>query len=248
MRPTTSAFLKASYWTYQQTARPNPFLLNGKPMTALNVGAGFFAAASVTATGEVIVAFEGTDIGGFSDNPDFVVNQIAADFLIYRGEKPTAYGLALSFTQSVIAAAGAQGIGRDKIYVTGHSLGGAEAAYVAAQLDLPGETYGAPGISASFIPPLAGSQLVNYVEHGDPVGKLQPRHVRGAQPALQPRHRSLRSCVVSGLLLEQPPAPHGQWPPWTRHDGGRPRTWPMAYCCNRPTTITSSPITRNRSA
>ncbi|KAB0267293.1 M10 family metallopeptidase C-terminal domain-containing protein [Microvirga brassicacearum] len=170
MRPTTSEFMKAAYWTYQQTAGPSPFLINGKPMTSLNVGAGFFAAASVTSAGNVIVAFEGTDIEGFSDNPEFVINQIAADFLIYRGGMPTAYGLALSFTQSVIAAAKAQGISRDNIYITGHSLGGAEAAYVAAQLNLPGETYGAPGISKSLIPAGASSQLVNYVEHGDPVG------------------------------------------------------------------------------
>jgi hypothetical protein len=164
--------MTAAYWTYQQTAGPKPFRLNGKPMSSLNGGAGFFGAASVTSTGNVIVAFEGTDVGGFSDNPEFVVNQIAADFLIYRGEKPAGYGLALSFTQSVIAAAEAQGISRDKIYITGHSLGGAETAYVAAQLNLPGETYGAPGISGSFIPPSTASQLVKSEFH-EKAGELR---------------------------------------------------------------------------
>lgn len=70
----------------------------------------------------------------------------------------------------MLAAAEAQGIGQDEVYLTGHSLGAAEAEYVAAQLDLPGETYGAPGIPADAIPAAPLSLPVNHVERGDPVG------------------------------------------------------------------------------
>ena len=63
---------------------------------------------------------------------------------------------------------------QNSIYVTGHSLGGAEAQYVAYMKPAVagGITFGAPGI-----PPYAGSNananvsnVYNYVDYGDPVG------------------------------------------------------------------------------
>ncbi|WP_431271683.1 hypothetical protein [Dankookia sp. P2] len=74
-----------------------------------------------------------------------------------------------NLAEAALAAAAALGIPETAVFLTGHSLGG-EALFVAAQLDLAGETYGAPGIPAATIPAGAVSQLTNYVERGDPVG------------------------------------------------------------------------------
>jgi hypothetical protein len=87
---------------------------------------------------------------------------------------PAAFGDALDFTEAVLSAAGRQGIGPEDVFVTGHSLGGAEAAYVSAKLGLAGETYGAPGIPAADVPG-GRSPLTNYVEYGDPVGNYSAR-------------------------------------------------------------------------
>lgn len=141
-----------------------------EPLTLEVTLNGFYGAAFVTPANQVIIAFEGTYLSALARDPLFVAAQIEADRVIAAGGQPDAYGDALRFAEAVQVAALAQGIPATEIFVTGHSLGGAEAAYVAAQLDLPGETYGAPGIAAAAIPEGAISQLVNYVERGDPVG------------------------------------------------------------------------------
>ncbi|RDI62385.1 M10 family metallopeptidase C-terminal domain-containing protein [Microvirga subterranea] len=171
-RPTVSEFLQASAWTYTQGSTPasNPFKANGQQMTSLDVASGFYGAAFLSASGQVIVAFEGTDIGDFEQQPEFVGAQILADLMIYRGDKPPAFDDALAFTKAVIQQAAKAGISKDNVFVTGHSLGGGEAAYVAAQLGLGGATFGAPGIDNDLVPSGAVSQLTNYVEWGDPVG------------------------------------------------------------------------------
>ncbi|MCB5174568.1 MULTISPECIES: M10 family metallopeptidase C-terminal domain-containing protein [Microvirga] len=170
-RPSTSEFLQASFSVYTQGAKSTlpTFPPHGTPLTSLDVASGFYGAAFLSATGQVIVAFEGTDIGGFEDHKEFVAAQILADAMIYRGDIPPAFDRALDFTKKVVQYAANLGISRDDIFVTGHSLGGGEAAYVAAQLGLDGETFGAPGIPASSIPPGA-PPLTNYVQWGDPVG------------------------------------------------------------------------------
>jgi Ca2+-binding RTX toxin-like protein len=170
--PTVSEFLQASAWTYTQgsSPAPNPFKVNGQQMTSLDVASGFYGAAFLSASGQVIVAFEGTDLGGFEQQPEFVSAQFLADLMIYRGDKPPAFDDALAFTKAVIQQAAKAGISKDNVFVTGHSLGGGEAGYVAAQLGLGGATFGAPGIASDLVPSGAVSQLTNYVEWGDPVG------------------------------------------------------------------------------
>ncbi|MET0745121.1 MAG: hypothetical protein ABWY78_17240 [Microvirga sp.] len=174
-RPTTAEFVYSAGWTYTQgsVAPKNPFLVEGKQLTALDVDAGFFGAAFLTPAGQVIVAFEGTDIDDFSGGPSdraFAAAQILADIQIYLGQEPPAYAQAMAFTQAVVQAAAKQGITRDNVFVTGHSLGGGVAGYVAAQTGLGAETYGAPGVPRDTVPGNGGPGVVNYVEWGDPVG------------------------------------------------------------------------------
>jgi hypothetical protein len=172
--PTVSEFLEASAWTYTQDSSilklVKPFKINGQQMTSLDNAAGFFGGAFLSASEQVIVAFEGTDIGNFDNQHEFVSAQLLADLMIYRGDKPPAFDDALAFTQAVIRQAAKMGISKDNVFVTGHSLGGGEAGYVAAQLGLGGATFGAPGIDSDLVPAGAVSKLINYVEWGDPVG------------------------------------------------------------------------------
>ena len=172
--PTTQQFFDAAVWTYRHDSLPPlPYLedADGQPLMRLEAGDGFFAAALVTPAGDVIIAFEGTDLGGIvrEEDREFVIAQLRADALIYFGETPPAFIDAYTFTDTVIRAAAAQGISRDHIFVTGHSLGGGEAEYVSAHFGLGGETFGAPGVSVRSVPQVK-STLTAYVEFGDPVG------------------------------------------------------------------------------
>jgi hypothetical protein len=173
--PTTAQFINAANCTYGRDEADLPadlraFMVAGEHLTLEITDHGFYGAAFLTPGDQVVIAFEGTHLSALEEQPAFVGAQIAADARIYLGQSPAAYADALIFTQAVIAAAEAQGIGGDDVYLTGHSLGAAEAQYVAAQLDLAGETYGGPGIPADAVPPSAVSRLTNYVERGDPIG------------------------------------------------------------------------------
>ena len=91
-----------------------------------------------------------------------------------------------------------KGIGAGDVFITGHSLGGAEAQYVAAQLDLPGVTFGGPGIPAADTNPDRPSRLTNYVEHGDPVGNYAanpPRYLGSIVSSDTIRHFGGQSLI-----------------------------------------------------
>jgi len=169
-------FLDVSQWTYHHSHKPPFGFLNdehGQPIYEFDRGAGFYGAAlHDTKTGQVIVAFEGTDLfGDLKNDPVFVGAQIATDAQLYFGLIPEAFQLALDFTNNVIAEAAAQNISKDHVVVTGHSLGAAEAEYVASQLGLGGATFGGPGIASTAVQSNRGDPvLVNYLERGDPVG------------------------------------------------------------------------------
>jgi hypothetical protein len=174
-------FLNAARWTYDHTSEnepprpppPAPFIFIDD---AYDRDAGFYGAAlGVDGPGQadqIVIAFEGTDPtrATVTTDPIFLAAQLEADALIYLGQIPEAFTDALAFSKEVLEAAEAQGIPRENVFVTGHSLGAAEAEYVAAQLDLGGATFGAPGIHASVIPEGSTPDLVNYVVRGDPFG------------------------------------------------------------------------------
>lgn len=178
--PTNSDYLNAAYWAYEQAGSPyegsNPalpagfsyFEVSGKPLFVYNANVGLYAAAVLDPTGQVIVTFEGTNLG--TANNTFTTAQILDDLAIVAGVNAASYQPALAFTNTVIADATAAGYSEQDIFLAGHSLGGAEAEYVATQTGLSGTTFGAPGIPTADIPATTTSQFTDYVERGDPVG------------------------------------------------------------------------------
>lgn len=171
--PSPSEFLNAAAAAYSvDPASQSTLLTNagGTAVVATRPRDGFHGIATLTDAGQVIVSFEGTDLQSLQTKPTLVGAQVQADAQIYAGESPALYADALRFTQRALRVAEAQGISSDDVFVAGHSLGGAEAEYVSAQTGLAGETFGAPGIPAGEIPAGSTSNLVNYVDYGDPVG------------------------------------------------------------------------------
>jgi hypothetical protein len=173
LTPNNPQYLNAANWSYSQgdAALPPGFsylMEGGKPVTLYNASTGFYGAALVTPTGQVVVTFEGTNF--FTGSAEFTAALVLDDAAITAGINAASYQTALTFTQSAIADAESQGYKKTDIYLDGHSLGGADAEYVASQLAIPGTTFGAPGIPAGDITSGATPSITDYVELGDPVG------------------------------------------------------------------------------
>lgn len=174
--PTTDEFWGAARHTYGTTPLPDdlvPYPI-GNPLDQTIIADGFHAELTKNIdTGDYIIAFEGTDPTLQTINSPFLRAQLAADAQIYLGQVPDAYNDALEFTNTVLALLAEPengSVSADHVFVTGHSLGGAEAEYVAAKTGLGGEAFGAPGIPAGLIPDPAPHNFENFVEYGDPVG------------------------------------------------------------------------------
>ena len=176
--PTTLAFLEFSQLAYDLTSTsglatvpiPSGFT---ELMQSPAYPSGMTAVVFMNqATNQIVISFRGSTLDAFYDD------WISADLLgIAAGTVPQAFGDALLFAQTV-----QQAYPGSTIYVTGHSLGGAEAEYVAATLDaatgaqnsISGITFAAPAIS-SLLPvgvPYASVPLVNYVNTLDPIGNF----------------------------------------------------------------------------
>ena len=181
--PTVSQFLNASNTEYLLSGTPagmTAFDVNGKQLTYTNVGAGVAASVWETTSGQIIVAYQGTT-GGLNllTDPVIALTQIAADIGIYAGTVTTAETDSLAFAKTVESDAAAKGIASSNVFVTGHSLGGIEAEYVAQQTGLGGvafESTGIPGSDGS-----GNSNFANIVTYGDPVGNYSS-DIKGEQP------------------------------------------------------------------
>lgn len=149
----------------------DPFPYDGTQYDSGLLASGFHGAAFVTegADRQVVIGVEGTDSTGLLRRPLFLLAQIDADLALFRGVVPHALRDAAAFASEVVDFAESQGIPAARITVTGHSLGAAGAAFIAANADLGGVTFAAPGLPLDAIPPGATSSLTNYVEFGDPV-------------------------------------------------------------------------------
>ena len=175
--PTTEEYLHASQSIYypdhpEMAAQAGLRLFTGRsgePMTVSRKGT--LGAAYLDRDNNVVIAYQGTN----SSRPFSASTreEVRADGQILNGMRPPELREALGFADKVIREAGRQGIGISRIFVTGHSLGGAEAEYVAQQARLAGESFGAPGLPSYRGDKTAGTpSFTNHVAHGDPVGNF----------------------------------------------------------------------------
>lgn len=173
--PTVSQFMNAANAEYALTGTPDgmsPFLINGKQLSVIDEASGMSAKVWMTDNDQVIIAFQGTT-GGINllTNPAAVATGVLSDIQIWNQTVSQAQKDALSFTHYVVDMAQQQGINTNNIFVTGHSLGGIEASYVAQQTGLGGIAFEPTGVPSSSTAKGDGSNFVSTVTYGDPVGE-----------------------------------------------------------------------------
>lgn len=170
-------FLECANAVYKRTVPLGFRLLTTSDESDLDDG--FFAQAFTDGAGRIIIAYEGTQISGDA----YGLGSLEADALLAIGQTPNALIHAQAFVEKVLQDALAQNISTDadNVFVTGHSLGGAEAEAAAARYGYGGVTFGAPGISVSKLIAAGGrvdglaaakEKLTNFVDYGDLVGNL----------------------------------------------------------------------------
>ena len=134
--------------------------VNGKPLT-LDTANGAVAAAYVDTSGNVIIAYQGTETQA----------QFNADLAMVADAPAASIGAltdALNFVTTVKAAAGAAGLNQSNISVTGFSLGGNLAEYVAMKTGLPGMSFAGSGLPSYLAPSTPAQNFISFVETGDP--------------------------------------------------------------------------------
>ena len=132
---------------------------DGKPLQVATAN-GCTAAAFIDSAGDVIVSFEGTQ----------TTQQQLADVELMSGENGNqipGFQDAVAFVRTVEQRAASLGIPTSRISVTGHSLGGTLAEYVASQTGLGGASFAGSGVPGYKAPALAAANFTSYVEHGD---------------------------------------------------------------------------------
>ncbi|KAA0114461.1 hypothetical protein [Mycolicibacterium sp. P9-22] len=184
--PTVAQFLNASTAAYGWGTAPGglvPLTANGFQLTSTNIFSGMSGKAWVTPQGQVIIAYQGTTGGtNLLVNPLITLAQLAADMqVILTGTTPLAFYDALRFARRVQDEAALQGYAADDVFVTGHSLGGWEAQFVAQQTGLAGIGFESPGLNTTVAGNGADSNFVNVAQYGSPVA-FMATDLPGLQP------------------------------------------------------------------
>ena len=184
--PTVAQFLDAAAAEYVLGGIPGglaPFTVNGVQMTSTRVISGESARVWVTPDKQIVIAYQGTTGGtNLLADPLITVAQVIDDIQAGTTDTtPKAFTDALTFEQQVQAAATAQGYSAGDIFVTGHSLGGWEAEYVAQQTGLDGIGFESPGISTTVAGNGSDSGFVNVESYGDPAAYMST-DLAGLQP------------------------------------------------------------------
>ncbi|MGN7777893.1 hypothetical protein ACTJJE_00050 [Mycolicibacterium sp. 22603] len=188
--PTVAQFLNASTAAYGLGTTPGglvPLTVNGFQLQSTNIFSGMSGKAWVTPQGQVIIAYQGTTGGtNLLFNPLITIAQIVADLqVVLTDTTPWAFYDALDFARRVQEEAALQGYAPDDVFVTGHSLGGWEAQFVAQQTGLSGIGFEAPGMNTRVDGNGANSNFVNIAQYGSPV-TFMSTDLPGLQPFLPP--------------------------------------------------------------
>jgi hypothetical protein len=183
-------FLNASTAGYVLGSTPGglvPLTVDGFQVSSTNILSGMVGKAWVTPEGQVIIAYQGTTGGtNLLFNPIITISQIIADLqVVFTGTTPLAFYDALRFANRVQAEAALQGYTSDDIFVTGHSLGGWEAQFVAQQMGLAGIGFEAPGMNSVVEGNGADSMFVNIGTYGS-TAPYMSTDLPGLQPFMPP--------------------------------------------------------------
>jgi len=184
--PTVAQFLNASAAGYGLGTTPGglvPFVADGFQMSLTNILSGMVGTAWVTPQQQIIIAYQGTTGGtNLLFNPLIAISQVLADMqVILTRTTPWAFHDALLFARRVQDEATKQGYGADDVFVTGHSLGGWEAEFVAQRTGLGGIGFESPGINTTVAGNGASSMFVNIATYGDTAAYLST-DLPGLQP------------------------------------------------------------------
>ncbi len=184
--PTVAQFLNAATTAYVLGGTPGgmvPLTVDGWPLEHTDTLTGMSAKVWVTPQQHIIIAYSGTTGGtNLLFNPLIAFSQVLTDLAAGFGDTPpAAFTQAVDFAKLVQEEATKQGYTPDSIFVTGHSLGGWEAGYVAQQLGLPGIGFESPGLPSVVPGNGADGLFVNTVTYGDMAGYLA-----SDLPGLQP--------------------------------------------------------------
>ncbi|QNT78306.1 hypothetical protein [Entomobacter blattae] len=181
--PTVAQFLQASAAVNVPNALPaslTPFLYNGKQLAISDAVTGMAAKVWSTPQNQIIIAYQGTAGQGATDVVH-AVNQVLQDVQVVAHRTTLGQQNAVKFAQFVAHEAEARGYNTSNIFVTGHSLGGIEAEYVAQQTGLAGIGFDSTGILPSTTGKGDGSNFINILQYGDPVSSYAS-DIQGAQP------------------------------------------------------------------
>lgn len=184
--PTVAQFLNASTAAYGWGTTPGgmvPFTVDGFQLQSTNVFSGMSGKAWVTPQGQVIIAYQGTTGGtNLLINPLVTLAQVAADLqVILTGTTPLAFYDAERFARRVQEEAALQGYADEDVFVTGHSLGGWEAQFVAQRTGLSGIGFEAPGLNTKVAGNGADTNFVNIAQYGSPAA-FMATDLPGMQP------------------------------------------------------------------
>ena len=107
------------------------------------------------------------------------------------------YADALAFERTVQALAVSQGYAAGRIYLTGFSLGGMQASYVASQTGLPGLIFGASGLPGYDAAARPADNFVNFVEQGDPIAEYGTDSTESASAIVANPHMDHYGVVIA---------------------------------------------------
>lgn len=186
--PTIAQLLNAANAAYTlDPAAPkglHPFIAKGdhQQLAVVNQVAGMSARVWLSDKRQVIIAYSGT-FGGDTRtvNIDQCLGQVMADLPSLAGQVAQVQKDAVRFAEYVVQQAQQQGISSNDVFVTGHSLGGGQAQYVAQQTGLGGASFDGIGIPTSDTAVGHGDNFISFDVYGDVWGSYSS-DVQADQP------------------------------------------------------------------
>lgn len=186
--PFLQAYIDAADAVYSRntssSALITSLIINGQLVKSQSDGDGFYAQAYTDKFGNIIIAFEGTTtiIGDIYSSATLL-----DDATILQGQSPVVLQDAIDFAEKVHNY-----VPSAPIYVTGHSLGGAEAQAVATNVKTAnfisgGAIFGSPGLPG-YYGPTGQANFIDYVDFGDPVGNYAHDSASALSRALTGNH------------------------------------------------------------